>query len=273
MRHGIFLPIFGEMAEPAVCAELAARAEAAGWDGVFVWDHMAYRAPVVDIADPWVTLAAIACATTRVRIGPLVTPLPRRRPHKVARETVSIDRLSGGRLVLGVGLGGDPGRELSALGEELEPVRRGVMLNESLDVLAALWSGQEVHHDGQHFTVDGSRFGPTPVQQPRPPVWVAARYPNRQPLVRAAKWDGLFPVEVERPSQLAELVEQVTAIRDTAGAGGPYDVVISTPADDDPARWEAAGATWWLAGFSPFTATAAEVARVVDGGPGQPNVG
>ena len=153
MRFAVFLPIFGELAEPGVVAAIAADAEVAGWDGVFVWDHMAYRAPVVDIADPWITMAAIATATERVRIGPMVTPVPRRRPWKLAREVATLDRLSGGRVTFGVGLGGDPGRELSALHEEGDPKRRATLLDEGLEVCVAAWSGEEVHHRGEAFTV------------------------------------------------------------------------------------------------------------------------
>ncbi len=259
MKRAVFLPIFGELSDPRVVADLAAEAEGAGWDGVFVWDHMAYRDPVVDVADAWVVLAAIACATERVRLGPMVTPLPRRRPHKLARETVSIDLLSRGRLVMGIGLGGDPGRELSALGEEIDPVTRGRMLDESLDVLLRLWSGEVVEHRGERYVVDGMRFGPVPVQRPRPPIWVAGRYPNQRPLRRAARFEGLFPVQVSEPEQLAEMVVQVAQHRAEAGLTGPYEVAIDTPAGDDPGRWEEAGATWWLCGFSPFTVTAPEV--------------
>jgi len=128
VQHALFLPLFDELAEPSVVATLSAQAEQAGWDGVFVWDHLAYREPVVDVADPWITLAAIACATSKVRIGPMVTPLPRRRPVKLAREITSLDRLSHGRVTLGVGIGGDGAGELSSTGEQLDAVVRGAML-------------------------------------------------------------------------------------------------------------------------------------------------
>ena len=236
-------------------------AETAGWDGVFVWDHMAYREPVADIADPWVTMAAMACATERVRIGPMVTPLPRRRPWKVAREVATLDRLSGGRVTFGVGLGGDPGRELSALGEELDPVRRAVLLDEGLAICIELWSGAEVHHHGEVFTVDGLRFGPAPVQQPHPPVWVAGRWPNRAPLKRAARFQGYFPVQVDTPEQLGELVA------DLPPTSPGFDVAVDGPAERDPRPFEAAGATWWLTGFSPFDVTADEARQVAREGP------
>jgi alkanesulfonate monooxygenase SsuD/methylene tetrahydromethanopterin reductase-like flavin-dependent oxidoreductase (luciferase family) len=137
VRSGLWLPLFEDLADPVVVAGLAAEAEEAGWQGVFVWDHLGWRAPVRQVADPWITLAAIAAATDRVRLGPMVTPLARRRPAKVARETATLDRLSGGRLVLGVGLGTDQsGGELSKTGEALDDRTRAAMLDESLDILA-----------------------------------------------------------------------------------------------------------------------------------------
>jgi hypothetical protein len=173
LRSALWLPLFNELADPAVVARLAARAEEMGWDGVFVWDHLCWRAPVRQVADPWITLAA-ATVTERLRLGLIVTPRARRRPAKVARETATLDRLSGGRLILGVGLGSDRfGGELSATGEELDDRRRGQMLDEALAILTAAWSGQPVHHSGEHYTVDGLQFLPRPVQRPRVPVWVA----------------------------------------------------------------------------------------------------
>jgi alkanesulfonate monooxygenase SsuD/methylene tetrahydromethanopterin reductase-like flavin-dependent oxidoreductase (luciferase family) len=265
MPCAIFLPIFGELAEPRVVADLAAEAEAAGWDGVFVWDHMLYREPVTDIADPWITLAAVASVTDQVRIGPMVTPLPRRRPQKLARETVSLDRLSGGRLVLGVGLGGDPGGELTAFGEELDQRVRGRMLDEALEVLVDLWSGEPVLHRGEHHVAEG-RMRPTAVQEPRIPIWVGARYGNTRPLRRAARYEGLFPVQVDEPDQLAEMLGIVHEHRLTSD---PYDVMIARPAGEerDPSAWFDAGATWWAAGFDPFTVDAATVRSVIDAGP------
>jgi alkanesulfonate monooxygenase SsuD/methylene tetrahydromethanopterin reductase-like flavin-dependent oxidoreductase (luciferase family) len=148
-------------------ARLAGEAEEAGWHGVFVWDHVCWGAPVRQVADAWITLAAITAATDRVWLGAMVTPLARRRPVKVARETATLDRLSGGRLTLGVGLGSDRfGGELSKTGEQVDDRRRGQMLDESLDILTAAWSGQPVHHHGPHYTVDGIRFLPRPVQRP-----------------------------------------------------------------------------------------------------------
>jgi alkanesulfonate monooxygenase SsuD/methylene tetrahydromethanopterin reductase-like flavin-dependent oxidoreductase (luciferase family) len=236
-RHGIFVPPFEELSEPAVVAELAARAEQRGWDGFFLWDHVAYREPVRAVADPWVTLAAIATATRRLVLGPLVTPLPRRRPHQLARETVTLDRLSGGRLVLGVGIGSDRTGEFDPdrFGEEGDARARAVLLDDGLDRLAAYWGGE---------------FEPRPVQQPRIPVWVAARWPRRRPLARAARWDGLFPIDLPGPEALAELAAEVEALRDP-DARGRFDLVVENPPGTDPAPWIEAGATWCLTGLGP----------------------
>lgn len=253
MRRGIFVAPFGELADPRVLAELAARAEARGWDGLFLWDHMLYD-EVETIADPWVALAAIAVATRSLRLGPLVTPLPRRRPQKLAREAATLDLLSGGRLVVGLGLGGDRGGELSRFGEELDPRARGALLDTGVELLDAWWRGEEAA---------GVRLLPRPAQRPRIPIWLAARWPHRRPVRRAARYDGLFPIGLEHPDELAELVAEVAALRDPAAA--PFEHVVTGEAGDDAAPWAQAGATWWLAGFGRHPARAA-VQAAIDAG-------
>ena len=166
VKRAIYVAPFGELADPRILAELAVAAEERGWDGFFVWDHILYRAPVRAVADPWVALAAVACATRSLRIGPLITPLARRRVHKVARETVTLDLLSSGRLTLGVGLGGTRNGELEPFGEVVDPIERARLLDQGLDDLVRYWAGE---------------FQPVPVQQPRIPVWVAAVWPHRRP--------------------------------------------------------------------------------------------
>ncbi len=245
-QRAIFVAPFGELAEPRVLARLAAEAEAAGFDGFFLWDHLVYT-DVTHVADPWVAMAAIASATERVRIGALVTPTPRRRVAKLARETVTLDRLSGGRLVLGVGIGGDRHGEFGPFGDETDARERARQLDADLERLVELWGGE---------------FQPVPIQQPRIPVWVAARWPNRRPVARAARWDGLFPVELAGPEALAELVAEVRAVRD-----GPFDFVVTNPAGADFGPWEAAGATWCLTGFG-SDPREDEVRAAIEAGPG-----
>jgi probable F420-dependent oxidoreductase len=270
IRSALWLPIFDELADPVVVARLAADAESMGWDGVFVWDHLRWREPVVDVADPWITMAAIASATERIRIGPMITSLPRRRPAKVAKETATLDRLSGGRLTLGVGIGGDRfGQELSKTGEQIDDRLRGEMLDESLSILSAAWSGEPVTHHGEHFTIDAMPFRPRPVQVPGIPIWVAAFPTSRKPRRRAARFQGIFPVNLTEPDQLAEIVADVRSMRAEAGrpADESYDVAVEIPADSDFAAWRAAGATWWMAGFDPEALRLDEVRGVLTDGP------
>ena len=250
-RRGIYVAPFDELSEPGAVAALAARAESRGWDGFFVWDHVQYHQPVRAVADPWIALAAVAVATERLTIGPLVTPLARRRPHKLARETVTLDRLSGGRLVLGVGLGWHSSGEFDAerFGEEEDPRARAVLLDEGLERLARYWDGE---------------FEPPPVQQPRIPVWVAGRWPKRRPLARAARWDGYFPIDLTGPEALAEAAAEIGAQR--GGESGDFDLVVTNPPGTDPAPWIEAGATWCLTGFG-MQPGLAEVERAIDARP------
>jgi alkanesulfonate monooxygenase SsuD/methylene tetrahydromethanopterin reductase-like flavin-dependent oxidoreductase (luciferase family) len=269
LRSALYLPIFDALADPAVVARLAAEAEEAGWHGVFVWDQVRWRAPVRQVADPWITLAAIATATQRLRLGPMVTPLARRRPAKVARETATLDRLSGGRLTLGVGLGSDRfANEFSKTGEQLDDRLRGQMLDEALEILTAAWSGAPVHHRGRHYTVDGVQFLPRPVQQPGVPVWTAGFPGNRKPLRRAARHDGFFPANLDHPDQLAEVVAIITDLRRHSTA--PYDFAVGLPPGSDPAPYAAAGATWWLVEFPPDALSLDLVRGVLRDGPAAP---
>ncbi|NGN62688.1 LLM class flavin-dependent oxidoreductase [Streptomyces sp. A7024] len=250
LRSALWLPLFDELADPRVAARLAAEAEEAGWDGFFVWDQLCWREPVRQVADSWIALAAIATATERLRFGPMVTVLPRRRPAKVARETATLDQLSGGRLTLGVGLGSDRfAGELSRTGEQLDDRLRGQMLDESLAILAAAWSGEPVHHRGEHYTVDGMTFLPRPVQRPGVPVWAAGFPGNPRPIRRAARLDGFFPANLEHPDQLAEVVATLTELRH--GDMDSYDIAISLPVGVDPEPYARAGATWWLTDIDP----------------------
>lgn len=249
VKRGIFVAPFDELVDARKLAELAASAEARGWDGFFLWDHVAYRAPVRAVADPWVALSAIACATKELRLGPMVTPLSRRRVQKLARETVTLDHLSGGRLTLGVGLGSDRNGELEPFGEVVDPRERARLLDQGLDRLGAFWGGE---------------FEPPPLQRPRIPVWVAARWPNRRPVRRAARWDGLFTIDLPGPEALAELVAEVGGLRD--GGGTPFEIVVETSAGADAEPWEAAGATWVLTSFG-RQPREAEVREAIEAGP------
>jgi alkanesulfonate monooxygenase SsuD/methylene tetrahydromethanopterin reductase-like flavin-dependent oxidoreductase (luciferase family) len=248
-RAALWLPLFDDLADPMVVSRLAAEAEAAGWHGVFVWDRLSWPAPIRTVADPWITLAAVAATTEHLRVGPMVTPVARRRPAKLARETVTLDQLSGGRLILGVGLGSDRyGSELSRTGEQRDDRLRGQMLDEAMHILTASWSGEPVHHHGEYYTVDGIQFLPRPVQRPRVPVWVAG-YPGKvKPLRRAAQYDGYFPIDLETADQLAEIV---AALSDLRPQTTPYDIAVALPPGTDPEPYLRAGATWCMPDLPP----------------------
>ena len=262
MRHGLSLAPFGELADPRVVAGLAADAERAGFDGFFVWDHMYRAAPFRPVADPWIVLAAVATATEALRVGPLVTPVARRRPQKLARETISLDHLSGGRLVLGVGLGVNTGGELTRFGEEDDARVRGDRLDEGLELLCRLWSGEPVTHHGPHFTADDVRFEPRPLQQPRIPIWVAAPTGRPRPVRRAARYDGICTDAT--PEQAPALLDR---IRRERGSLDGFDVVAAGRPGRAPGGWEAAGATWWITAFAD-PVDPEVVAGVIAAGPG-----
>ncbi len=250
MRFGISVPNIGEL---GTLIELGVEADRAGWDGFFLWDHMRFSKDFpVTVFDPWVTLGAIAARTERVRIGTLVTPVPRRRPWKLARETVTLDHLSGGRAILGVGLGYPPDADFELLGEDPDDRIRAAKLDEGLEVLTRLWSGEPFDFEGEHLRVRETEFHPSPLQRPRIPIWVAGMWPNRAPLRRAARYDGVVPIKVDErglpagldPGELAEVVAYVHAHR---AHGGPFDVVHGgSPEPDAIADSAAAGATWYL---------------------------
>ncbi len=269
VRFGLYIAPFGALADVAALARIALTAERAGWDGVFLWDHV-MAGPDVEVADPWVALTAVALATERLRLGPMVTPLARRRPWDVARAAATLDRLSGGRVTLGVGLGGDRYRELSAFGEEVEDRARGGQLDEALDQLLAFWSGQPLTHAGPRHVLDGAQVLPTPLQQPRIPVWAACVWPNRAPLRRAARLDGVFPVSHDR-SLDGEDVLAIRAITRDLGARDPFDVVITNGERPSSARLDelsSAGATWWLQSFGDRP-TMVDVEAAASAGPPQ----
>jgi alkanesulfonate monooxygenase SsuD/methylene tetrahydromethanopterin reductase-like flavin-dependent oxidoreductase (luciferase family) len=193
----------------------------------------------------------------------MVTPPARRRPWKLAREAVTLDHLSGGRVVLGLGLGADRSGELSGFGEELDDRVRAAMLDEGLTLLDACMSGEPVRVAGEHYNVDTGPMLPRPLQHPRIPFWLAARWPNRRPVRRAARYDGVFPIDIE-PGQLAELVAEIAELR--RGDARPFDVVARDVPGADAGAWEAAGATWLLADFDQ-TPPLADVRAAIDAGP------
>ena len=240
MKHGLYVPNFGVFADPSAVAELAVVAEETGWDGLFVWDHVVRAEGDFDLADPWTLLASVAIATSRLTIGPLITPLPRRRPWNVAKSSVTLDHLSNGRMVVGVGAGTIRGPEFAAFGEETDPRVRGDMLDEGLAIVRAAWTGAPVSHTGVHYRIDGQRFLPRPVRG-HIPIWGATERLSGRPVRRAATLDGIFPIGI-RPTDVPAMLEHIAQFR-PAGSEG-YDVVVT--GTDDPAPWHDTGVTWWL---------------------------
>ena len=242
-RRGLTLAPFNALSDPRLLADLAARAEDRGWDAVFLWDHIVYSPPAKAVADPWVAMGAMAMTTERVLLGPMVTPPGRRRPQKLSREAVTLDHLSGGRLILGLGLGADKHGELSPFGDPSEPKELARLLDDALEKLPRWWAGE---------------LEPRPLQQPRIPIWLAGRYPNRRPLRRAANWEGYFVIDLTGPEALAELAAELP--------GPPFELVTDIEPGDDPAPWAQAGATWVLTSFGPDPDPDA-LREVIDAGP------
>lgn len=253
MRFGITVPNIDGFADPAFLVQLAHDAEAAGWDGFFLWDHMIYRRPWKPIIDPWVALGAVAAVTSTIQLGTAVTPLPRRRPWKVAREVATLDHLSDGRAVLGVGLGA-PNDEFDRFGEESDARVRAEKLDESLAIVHGLWTGEPFSFKGSHYTVDEVRFLPKPLQRPRVPIWVAGRWPRPAPFRRAGRWDGVFPINADgsdlTTGQVRDVIRLTTSHRPSDAR--PLDVILegTSSLDEESAErmaaYEGAGATWWL---------------------------
>jgi hypothetical protein len=277
MKYGFFLPNFGPFGDPGCIADLAARAEAAGWDGFFIWDHILFTtAQNYPMTDPWMALAAAATRTERVRLGALLTPLSRRRPWKVARETVSLDRLSGGRLVFGAALGFPPDAEFQLFGEVWPDRARARMLDEGLDLLTRLWTGEQVIFEGQDYQVGPVTFLPVPVQQPRIPVWIAGWWPNKPPFRRAARWDGVVP-EMSDGSLpgVADVAALTSYVMEHRTVDGPFDVVVNGhdcwSHEREMPDYVEAGLTWWLERVDPDRAfSVPEATALIDQGPPRP---
>ena len=278
MKFGVILT-GGEAREQV---ELAHAAEAAGWDGVFTWDGI-HVGDDIETYDPWALMAAFTGVTQRVTLGAIIHPLPRRKPWEVARQAVTVDRLSNGRLVLPVGLGALDDAGVTAFGEPQERRIRADRLDESLEILLGLWAGEPFEFHGRHYDFPGPlAFRPPPVQRPRIPIWVVGAWPSARSMSRVLRYDGWLPywlskrddpdglARPETATELAEVRDWIAARRSLEG----FEIVIegSTPADDRAAAaatvnaWADAGATWWLeVDWSNFEL--APQRRRIEGGP------
>ncbi len=249
MKYGFVLP----SGDARVAADLAYEAEQAGWDGFFVWE------PVWGW-DAWVSLAAAAMRTERIRLGTMITPASRMRPWKLASETVTLDHLSNGRVILSVGLGAiDTG--FDAFGEVTDRRTRAELLDESLEIITGLWSGKAITHSGKHYTVRETSFNvpPPTVQQPRIPIWAVGAWPSPKSMRRVLRYDGILPsargddgnMRQTTPDELREMKTWIDERRSSAGA---FDIIVEgTTSSSDRERaaakvqpWIDAGATWWI---------------------------
>jgi alkanesulfonate monooxygenase SsuD/methylene tetrahydromethanopterin reductase-like flavin-dependent oxidoreductase (luciferase family) len=282
MRFAMNLPLSGIAGDVRQLVEYARLAEEVGWDALFLEDYITYstdnyRGPTFD---PWVTLGAIAVQTTRLILGTSVTPLSRRRPWKVAREALTIDHLSNGRFVLGVGTGdsGDPG--FANVGEVTGARERASMLDEALAIIDGLWRGQPFNYDGKHYRVRDLTMLPTPIQQPRIPIWVGGGWPLPGPTRRAARWDGACFYKVATDNNWVDVTpDDIRAMRaDIARQrpdNAPFDLLVGgkTPGDDLASSHPRlrtladAGATWWCEFILADYPTAESIRRRILQGP------
>ena len=250
-----------EGGDPKTTSELTLEAEAAGWDAVFIADAidigMGPKSPPLPWFDPWIVLAAMAMRTERIRVGTLITPISRRRPWKLARETVTLDHLSNGRLILGVGLGAaehDGG--FHKVGEAMDLKIRAQRLDEGLAILAGLWSGKPFSFNGEHFRVEEMTMLPTPVQTPRIPIWVPGVWTKDKSMRRALRWDGIIPQKYKSMDRMtaAEVKLLKQYVDEHRSSSTPFDIVVggTTPGSNRKRaaatvkQFEEAGATWWL---------------------------
>jgi alkanesulfonate monooxygenase SsuD/methylene tetrahydromethanopterin reductase-like flavin-dependent oxidoreductase (luciferase family) len=276
MNYGIYVPNFGEETSAQSLADLAREAEEAGWNGFFIWDQILHsRSNRYPLVDPWVTLTAIAMKTTRIRIGTTVTAVARRRPWKLARETVTLDHLSNGRLTLGVGLGYPPDADFGQFGEDPDSKVRAAKLDEGLEILLGLWSGNPFAYHGKYYTLEKTVFLPKPIQRPRIPIWVGGYWPNKAPFRRAARYDGALPLKSGGTMQPKDLREIQTFVNDNRADRTPFDLVMMgyTPGDEpEEARkkvekYTKAGSTWWLESLFRMKNSVGEMRKRIHQGP------
>lgn len=253
MRYGFIIP----GGDVRTVLELAREAEEAGWDGVFYWDGICIEGAGL-MYDPWAVLAVMAVRTQRVRIGAIITPVSRRRPWKLARETLTVDHLSSGRLIVPVGLGALDDAGFGKVGEPTDRRTRAELLDEGLDILTGLWSGEPFRYNGKHYHLDEMTFMPAPVQTPRIPIWVVGAWPSEKSMRRVLKYDGLLPNVLRKDGASGDITpEEIRAmaayVREHREASTPFDIVMEgeTPGDDlaqaaEQVRpYAEAGATWW----------------------------
>jgi alkanesulfonate monooxygenase SsuD/methylene tetrahydromethanopterin reductase-like flavin-dependent oxidoreductase (luciferase family) len=231
---------------------MAAEAEAAGWDGVFNFDCISVGTPYYD---PWIVLALMAARTERIILGPMLAAVSRRRPWKLARETMTLDHLSHGRMVLPVGLGAANDVGFSKVGEEISRKGRAQLMDECLDILQGAWSGEVFSHDGEHYHVQPMQLQPPTIQQPRIPVWVVGAWQREKSMQRALRWDGIIPQKMSDESMTPADIQAIkTYVESTRTLTTPFEIIWEgeTPGEDPVSAsaivspWVDAGITWWM---------------------------
>jgi hypothetical protein len=279
LRYGFIIPS-GEANE---IVTMAREAEDVGWDGVFIPDCISIETPEYPATpwfDPWSLLSAMAVQTNRIRLGTMLTAVPRRRPWKLARETVTIDHLSGGRLIVPVGIGALDDVGFGKVGEPTDRKTRAELLDEGLDIMTGLWSGRPFSYNGKHYTLDEMTFLPPPVQQPRIPIWAVGAWPREKSMARVLRYDGLLPAKLDANGSFADVTpDDLRAlkayIQERRTATSPFDIVYEgrTPGDDPANAAETvrpyveAGATWWMEAMWEAPNTPAEVRKRIQQGP------
>lgn len=270
MQYGVVSTNFGSYADPRMIARLASGAEHRGWDAFFVWDHLAYvwNGPA---GDPWILLAAAASATSRVKLGTAISPVPRYQPHLLAGTLASLDMLSGGRMILGAGIGGIP-EEFDMFGGPVNASIRAAMTDEGLALMDALWQGKAVSYEGDYYMARDVTFAPRPVQRPRIPIWIGGN--SGAALRRAARWDGWLADTASETAyrmtaeELADKIERVKAHRTSTM---PFDVIVSGYSDaGNTGAVEAfadAGATWWLESIHDIRGDLEAMTEGIEAGP------
>jgi len=257
LKYGVYVANYGKVAFARTLSELCVDAEKSGWDGFFLWDSISGEDKGLPTVDAFNALAAMAVNTRRIKLGTTVTPLARLRPWKVARETATIDHLSNGRFILGVGLGFPADQEFERFGEDPCNRVRAAKLDEALEILVGLWSGKSFEHRGRYFTIKRTRFVPPSLQKPRIPIWVGGSWPNKAPFRRAARWDGVIPLKYAEGFGLLhpnDLQRILAYIRKRRADEDRFDVALigwttGKNRQRDSAKVKAfatAGATWWL---------------------------
>lgn len=275
LRYAIDIAPLGDLSDPRAILRLARAAEESGWDGLSIWDSLGLSMGT-GAAEPFVMLAAIAAQTERLRLITSIISVSRRRPQLVIQAATTLDLVSEGRLILGVGAGEDK-PDFEAFGESHERAARIGAMDESLAVIDAGLRGEQLEHDGTYVTARGVVLGPRPLQVPRPPMWLGALRPGG--VRKAARWEGWIAVAMSEdgssmemsPARLAELVALAHTEREAQGrAGEPFDVAVLGIAGLDGINagdFARAGATWWLESLSPMRGSIDELEAIVRDGP------